>query len=179
MCDQAALPVPLLESALCAARAWGESLYSNMPTEAEAKRGRELQEKLDSHLKRTLLYRATKATSGHAHYPFESRHQQRLSELLANTGLNETRCRQLLQDLCENGDEGEEPLLRPDILAGEGRKALTVEKIRQAQAASPRCGDVRLCHGRRNGVLCMPFAGSDLRKNHSRTRWAVLCITPR
>jgi hypothetical protein len=101
------------------------------------------------------------------------------SELLANTGLNETRCRQLLQDLCENGDEGEEPLLRPDILAGEGRKALTVEKIRQAQAASPRCGDVRLCHGRGNGVMCMPFAGSDFRKNHSRTRWAVLCITPR
>ena len=49
MCDQAALPVPLLESALCAARSWGEGLYSNMPTEAEAKRGRELQEKLDSH----------------------------------------------------------------------------------------------------------------------------------
>lgn len=179
MCEAAALPVPLLESSLCAARAWGEGLYSNMPTEAEAERGRELQAKLDSHLERTLLFRRTKETAGHGHHPFDSRNQQRISELLGNTGLNETRCRQLLHDLCENSEHGEEPLLRQDILAGKGRKSLTMAKLRQAQAASPRCACVLLWHGRRNGLMSMPFAASGLRKNHSRTWLAVLCITPR
>ena len=179
MCDGAARHVPLLESSLCAARAWGEGLYSNMPTEAEAERGRELQAKLDSHLERTLLFRRTKETAGHGHHPFDSRNQQRISELLGNTGLNETRCRQLLHDLCENSEHGEEPLLRQDILAGKGRKSLTMAKLRQAQAASPRCACVLLWHGRRNGLMSMPFAASGLRKNHSRTWLAVLCITPR
>ena len=59
ICDDASLPVPLLVSALGAARDWGEQLYKRIETEDEARVGRELQAKLDTHLNSTLLYRRT------------------------------------------------------------------------------------------------------------------------
>jgi len=132
MCEEEGLPVACLESALGAAQEWGEGLYNlkAIQTEDEENFGRTLQAKLDSDVERTLLFRKTQAASSNPNYPYVSRHQARVGKMVADTGLNEAKRRQLLRSLCESEEPGEAPLLRHDILQGEGKKHLTASKLR-------------------------------------------------
>ena len=168
ICDDASLPVPLLVSALGAARDWGEQLYKRIETEDEARVGRELQAKLDTHLECTLLYRRTKDAPDSAHYPYPSRYAERIANMLANTGLNEAKRRQLLDDLCERGERDEEPLLRPDILAGNGKKDISLNSIRRAQDKIPGCASLMAFSFAWKHEHAV-FAVSNGRQKHSRT----------
>ena len=127
-----------------------------------------MQAKLDTHLECTLLYRRTKDAPDSAHYPYPSRYAERIANMLANTGLNEAKRRQLLDDLCERGERDEEPLLRPDILAGNGKKDISLNSIRRAQDKIPGCASLMAFSFAWKHEHAV-FAVSNGRQKHSRT----------